>query len=98
LRDDNDALRKENLQLRDRVKALEAMAGKRKGTFNNENREKAELASVKSVRSLQYSPRGRTSELDAQGQTNKNSMHFSTGTSVTTNLMRELLAECNEPN
>lgn len=98
LRDENDTLRKENLELRDRLKALEG-TGKRRGNHNNENRaERAELASVKSLRSLQYSPRGKTSEVDMQGPTNKNSMHLSSGTSVTTNLMRELLAECNEPN
>jgi hypothetical protein len=89
LRDDNDALRRENLQLRERVRALE---GRRRGHNNNENKEKAELASVKSLRSLQYSPRARTSELEGHGPTNKNSMQLSSGTSVTTNLMRELLA------
>lgn len=90
LRDDNDALRKENMQLRERVKALES---RRRPNQNNENKERAELASVKSLRSLQYSPRGRNSEIE--GATNKNSMQLSSGTSVTTNLMRELLAECN---
>lgn len=29
--------------------------------------------------------------------TNKNSVRLSSGTSVTANLMRELLVECNEP-
>lgn len=62
LREDNDALRKENLLLRDRIKSLEGMIGKRKH-HNNENRDKIELASVKSMRSLQYSPRGRASEV-----------------------------------
>lgn len=93
LRDDNDALRKENMQLRERVKTLE---GRRRPHQNNENKERAELASVKSLRSLQYSPRAKNSEIE--GVTIKNSMQLSSGTSVTTNLMRELLAECNEPN
>lgn len=35
LRDDNDALRKENMQLRERVKALE---GRRRPNQNNENK------------------------------------------------------------
>jgi hypothetical protein len=35
LKEDNDALRKENLLLRDKLKSLEAIVSKKKNGFNN---------------------------------------------------------------
>jgi len=66
LREDNDNLKKENLILRERVKNLENMMGKRKYMSNDENGEKAELASVKSLREMRNNKGiriGKSSEL-----------------------------------
>ena len=88
LKEDNEALRRENLMLRERVNSLEAAVGRKQVQEEMRKSDQGDVMSVRSARSLRGNrTSGKASQVEG-AFTVKNSLVASSHKSVTTILLR----------